>query len=399
MGLGSRYGASQQKEVISEPTPIRHGEGVRCWLVGSKRIHSRLIIGDGHSQTLFWRIHFTTMQLSTDEILELYQFCQQLGRSAGAIILRGSKAILEQKGKLDHGVNEKKNAVDLVTEWDVRVEEYVKEKIRESYPGFSFIGEESYSAGEQNPVTDTPTFCVDPIDGTTNFVHGFPYACISIGFRIVNSSMECLFQYHGLKGHGSYLVSPLHPTPLRLPISTPGPLRSLSEAQVAVEWGSDRSKQIIEAKSRSYARLAGDGSNKGNVEGGRMVHSLRSLGSAALNFANVASGGLDIYWYDPLSPILRICAEYKTGKSVVGTLLNPNAGVVIAQEAGSLVAGSSGALLTGAVDENTLTGRKYIVIRCLMLTCTMTIKEESGLDAQKRLIKEFYDTVEDWAPN
>lgn len=53
----------------------------------------------------------------------------------------------------------------------------------------------------------------------------------------------------------------------------------------------------MEAKARTFARLAGDGSSKGNVEGGKMVHSLRSLGSAALNFANVASGGLDIYWY------------------------------------------------------------------------------------------------------
>jgi myo-inositol-1(or 4)-monophosphatase len=77
------------------------------------------------------------MQLSTDDILALYGFCQELARSAGAIILQGSKAILEQKGKQDHGVNEKKNAVDLVTEWDVRVEEYVKAKIRENYPAFS----------------------------------------------------------------------------------------------------------------------------------------------------------------------------------------------------------------------------------------------------------------------
>ncbi|KDN33059.1 hypothetical protein RSAG8_13851, partial [Rhizoctonia solani AG-8 WAC10335] len=178
------------------------------------------------------------MQLSADEILILYKFCQDLARSAGAIILQGSKTILEQKGKQDHGVNEKKNAVDLVTEWDVRVEEYVKDKIKESYPGFSFIGEESYSSGEQTPITEAPTFCVDPIDGTTNFVHGFPYACISIGviyqkFPIigviynpflgqlvrsarlrVGSRTKYLPQYHGLKGHGSYLVSPLHPTPL-----------------------------------------------------------------------------------------------------------------------------------------------------------------------------------------
>ncbi|CAE6514951.1 unnamed protein product [Rhizoctonia solani] len=321
------------------------------------------------------------MQLSAEEILALYKFCQDLARSAGAIILQGSKAILEQKGQPDHGVNEKKNAVDLVTEWDVRVEEYVKDKIKESYPGFSLI--QSYSAGEQNPITDAPTFCVDPIDGTTNFVHGFPYACISIGVIYQKSPIIGVVYnpfsdqlYHGLKGHGSYLVSPLHPAPLRLPLSTPAPLRSLSEAQVAVEWGSDRSKQVMEAKARSYARLAGDGSSRGNVEGGRMVHSLRSLGSAALNFANVASGGLDIYWEIGCWP-WDVCA-----------------GVVIAQEAGGLVGGSSQVTPTGTVDENILTGRKYIVIRGIGDT-----SEERGLDAQKRLIKEFYETVEEWAPN
>lgn len=60
------------------------------------------------------------------------------------------------------------------------------------------IGEESYSSGTRNELTDEPTYCVDPIgkanlyssrwylicdlpDGTTNFVHGFPFACISLG--------------------------------------------------------------------------------------------------------------------------------------------------------------------------------------------------------------------------
>lgn len=57
----------------------------------------------------------------------------------------------------------------------------------------------------------------------------------------------------------------------------------------------------MRAKSASFMRLAGDptGSSHGEsekVEGGRMAHSLRSMGSAALNFAAVASGNLDIYW-------------------------------------------------------------------------------------------------------
>ena len=62
-----------------------------------------------------------------------------------------------------------------------------------------------------------------------------------------------------------------------------------------MEWGSDRCETTIDAKATSFARLAGD-PEKGIV-GGRMAHSLRSLGSAACNYAMVAQGGLDIYWF------------------------------------------------------------------------------------------------------
>jgi len=62
----------------------------------------------------------------------------------------------------------------------------------------------------------------------------------------------------------------------------------------AVEWGSDRTKVTIDAKSRSFSRLAGNPAQ--GVEAGKMAHSLRSMGSAALNYALVAQGGLDLYW-------------------------------------------------------------------------------------------------------
>lgn len=61
-----------------------------------------------------------------------------------------------------------------------------------------------------------------------------------------------------------------------------------------MEWGSDRAPVAVSARSSSFHRLVGDAS--GGVEGGKMAHSLRSLGSAALNYAMVAQGGLDIYW-------------------------------------------------------------------------------------------------------
>lgn len=81
--------------------------------------------------------------------------------------------------------------------------------------------------------------------------------------------------------------------PLRLPLTPPRPLSSLSQALIAVEWGSDRSAAAIKARADSFSRLAGDGSQ---IQQGKMAHSLRSMGSAALNFAAVASGQLDMYW-------------------------------------------------------------------------------------------------------
>jgi len=69
---------------------------------------------------------------------------------------------------------------------------------------------------------------------------------------------------------------------------------ALTEILTAVEWGSDRTENAIGVKSRSFGRLAGDPAR--GVEGGKMAHSLRSLGSAALNYSMVAQGGLDLYW-------------------------------------------------------------------------------------------------------
>jgi len=72
------------------------------------------------------------------------------------------------------------------------------------------------------------------------------------------------------------------------------------------------------------------------------------------------------------------------------------AGIVIAEEAGGVVTGSHDAFASsssdtfGVVGEDILIGRKYVVVRAIADSPT-----ERGLDAQKRIIKEFYDTVED----
>lgn len=103
------------------------------------------------------------------------------------------------------------------------------------------------------------------------------------------------YLYTGVKGHGSYL-SKNKGSPQKLPLSAPRPLPSLSQALIAVEWGSARSQAVAGSKAESFLRLAGDPNHPDPVKGGRMAHSLRSLGSAALNFSMVAQGGMDMYW-------------------------------------------------------------------------------------------------------
>ena len=57
---------------------------------------------------------------------------------------------------------------------------------RGGVPAHAFVGEESVAAadGALPPITDDPTWFVDPLDGTTNFVHGYPFSCVSIGLTV-----------------------------------------------------------------------------------------------------------------------------------------------------------------------------------------------------------------------
>jgi len=80
----------------------------------------------------------TTMTtLTADDLKSILTFTVQLARKAGTVILQGSEAIQNASTPNEGGsVAEKKNSVDLVTEYDVKVEELVKKELRENYPSF-----------------------------------------------------------------------------------------------------------------------------------------------------------------------------------------------------------------------------------------------------------------------
>ena len=73
----------------------------------------------------------SSIELSDADLRSILEFTSTLARKAGELILEGSEAIAASGD-----VNEKKNSVDLVTEYDVRVEELVKEEIKKAYPDF-----------------------------------------------------------------------------------------------------------------------------------------------------------------------------------------------------------------------------------------------------------------------
>ncbi|WFD18447.1 inositol-phosphate phosphatase [Malassezia caprae] len=326
----------------------------------------------------------------TLDLQEVLDFAIDLSKKAGEAIVKGSETRFENAA----GFDEKKNTADLVTETDQSTERLVCSAIQAKYPEHKFIGEESWAAGERPQVTDAPTWIIDPIDGTTNFVKGFPFVCISIGFVYQSEPTIGViyapflgYLYAGRKGHGAFVTTPLHPERRALPLVQPQPLSSFKQALIAFEWGSDRSLDVIQKKSRSFQRLVGD--RAGGVEGGEMALGVRSMGSAALNFAHVAMGCLDAYWeigcwaWDVCAGIViareaYVCVSYNSGCVVVGSK---------AHASKTLAEGPFPPPTTPDV----LTGRKYLVVRAIGDSST-----ESGEASQKRLIQTYYEAIEEW---
>ncbi|KAA1070009.1 hypothetical protein PGT21_002205 [Puccinia graminis f. sp. tritici] len=299
-------------------------------------------------------------------------FAVKLAMKAGEIILRASK---DRAGGRGGTINDKKNRIDLVTETDQMVEKMVSESLRDKFPDHQFIGEETFAVDAKAELTNAPTWICDPVDGTTNFVHGFPSVCISIGW-VVNKipTLGVIYNpflsqlYTAVKGHGAFFNQKT-----RLPSSYPDylPLEKLSDALVGVEWGSDRSKATLEKKTNTFVKLAGDPKD---VPGGVMCHSLRSMGSAALNYASVASGSLDLYW-EIGCWAWDVCA-----------------GTVIALEAGGKCYGKGGKPFDADGSGQDLMGHHFFVIRGIADQDGVT-----GSEIQDRLAKQFFDEIaEEW---
>ena len=197
--------------------------------------------------------------------------CEEAARTAG-------KILVEMLGHTS--VQHKNNPRDLLTEADVAAQKAIESIVLGAFPEHRFVGEE----GNRSPETSANMsgFCwiVDPLDGTTNFVHGIPCFGPSVALT-QGDDVLCGVFYNPMteeffaaeKGHGAFLNGKRLQTSSR---------QTLEESVTTVTFPS----QIRDDSPDLVAFL----------KALPICRSIRRTGSAALNLAYVASGRFDAYW-------------------------------------------------------------------------------------------------------
>ncbi|KAH7391067.1 inositol monophosphatase [Phaeosphaeria sp. MPI-PUGE-AT-0046c] len=321
--------------------------------------------------------------LSQDELDGIYAFAVDLGKQAGQMLVDAAQVRIDGgtaiQGEKEHV--QKENAVDLVTETDENVEAFIKRQISEKYPLHKFVGEESYSKGATRDylIDDSPTWCIDPLDGTVNYIHLFPMFCVSIAFIHNNKPLVGVINAPFLKqffsscaGRGAFMNETQRLPLVRNPIP-PLPEKAPSGCIFSCEWGKDRRDVPdgnMHRKIESFVNMAAElGGRQGR---GGMVHGVRSLGSATLDLAYVAMGSFDIWWEGG-------CWEWDVA-----------AGIAILHEAGGLITTANPPEdYTGApIEEVQLGSRLYLAIRPAGSSTS-----ETGRQSQERTVREVWRRV------
>lgn len=262
----------------------------------------------------------------------LLNIAVEAARAAGTIIHRAMK-------RMDTIKIAEKKPNDFVTEVDQRVEQEIISIVRKAYPSHGFIGEEG---GEMQG--DDYQWIIDPIDGTRNFIHGFPHFAVSIAIAHKNR-IE-----HGLI---------YDPNREELFTATRGKGAQLNDRRIRV---SERKKLEESLLGTGFAYRHTD---KNSSVPGKILQSIvpvcgdiRRAGAATLDLAYVACGRLDGFWEMGLK------------------IWDIAAGILLIKEAGGMVCdlhGGEDYLKTGNV-----VGANPALIRQLLKTIKPQLEEESA---------------------
>ena len=196
-------------------------------------------------------------------------------RAAGTVIQQGAR----NRASL---TIERKSANDFVSEVDKGAERVIIDSLSARFPGHAFHAEESGTRG-----TAGHTWIIDPLDGTTNFLHGIPYYCVSIALRIDDAlAVGVIFDpdsgrlFTACRGQGAFLDGE------RIRVTT---RRGFDEAVLSTglpfkDW--HYLDEYLESLRTIMQRCGG----------------IRRPGAAALDLAYVAAGWVDGHWERELNP-------------------------------------------------------------------------------------------------
>ena len=172
----------------------------------------------------------------------------------------------------------------VLTETDMKVEQHLIKGLGEKFVDHQFIGEESVSNdGLIKEFSNAPTWIIDPIDGTMNFVHSNPLVCTSVGLtinrKLVAGVINCPLvglMYTAIKGKGAWVNGK------KLKISG---VQDISKAMMIMELpvGANKAKKEV-----ALANL---------TEMMDKAHSVRAPGPAALDIAWVGAGSADCFFH------------------------------------------------------------------------------------------------------
>lgn len=206
----------------------------------------------------------------------MLNFAIQVARDAGNLLVqRLGAAQITNKGD-----------IDLVTEADIAAEELIIDRIRSHYPLHGILAEESGEAVQQGTSRSEWKWIIDPLDGTTNYAHGYPCFCVSIAVEHAGS-LEIGVVYDPMRdemfaaerGQGATLNE------RRIRVSN---VEGLNNAMMCTGFPYDVRTRPDFARDFTNFTLH--------------AQAVRRDGSAALDLAYIACGRFDGFWEDGLNP-------------------------------------------------------------------------------------------------
>ena len=236
--------------------------------------------------------------MSDESPADLRDAACEFARAAGAILLEGYGRV---------HAPEKKGRIDLVTDYDRRSEALLLDRIRARYPAHAIVAEESgLHAGSE--ARGTKWYC-DPLDGTTNFAHNYPFFAVSVGVER-DGEMAAGAIFDPVRGEMFAAAAGLGATLDGRPIRVSG-ITALEDALLVTGF-----PYAVREEPERHLPLFQDFLMR--------AQGVRRDGSAALNLAYVAMGRFDGMWEGDLSA------------------WDVAAGSLIVREAGGVVTGYAG---------------------------------------------------------